>query len=243
MLTAHYLRAPLIDYGPTNHTNIRNKVLACIEENADLTEPLYFDMNLCTLPPVYAVVLSDENNDVLGQLLQRKVDIHRKWGMFTILFEAIRMNAHKNLALLLEHIAQQEKEPLALINDSNNFLNITPLHFAVGKCSCCVERLLRYGAKPHAQDMYGNTPLHKVIQCSDFSKSAHDMLQILKLLKGAGADLKAENKQGETFESLAHERITYLANRRYLKDEGIQCSKKLSEIMEEFASLTNTKND
>lgn len=187
-----------------NHQQIGQEVTERIRQGGNLNDNMEFTSLIDPRPPLFGVLISDQNNEVLKDLLACNVDIAKPWRGWSALCVTAKAGAHKNLAILLDHIKQIHQNPKELIDTHmSGVFRTTALHHAAERCSCCVEKLLQCGADPNAKDEYNVTPLETAIKdhakCRwnhDFSddwEPTNDILRILRLLKTAGADFSRLN--------------------------------------------------
>ena len=174
------LKAPIIDVSQRSGVfKVRTIIRAHIDARGDPNQELYFSGDMRT--PLCAAVISDEMSDLVGELLQIGASVHTRWRGCTVLVEAAKWRAHRNLALLLAHIKEHEPNPQAFINDGST----TALHLAADRCDCCVEKLLQSGASTRITDRWMRTPLESAeyfLRRSDPQRAT-----IIKLLEDAEA--------------------------------------------------------
>lgn len=125
----------------------------------------------------------------------------------------------------------------------------TPIHYAVqkpydivdlatNKTLDAIDALLTFnndyypkgiGCDVNAQDKDGNTPLHELLQRTDFKENHDSILAIMDFLIKKGADVKIIDKQGNTLLHVVAKRI--IALKASGKTDKIQ-QEKYSEVLE-----------
>ena len=112
-------------------------------------------------------------------------------------------------------IANQEKEKLVILFNSNNHFNInfqdddgdTPLHIAIFMANYdIVKILLDNHANADITDKWGQTPLHRLYFCLNSNK----ILKILELLINHNCSFDKQDKNGNTVLHLSLKQIIRL---------------------------------
>jgi ankyrin repeat protein len=117
----------------------------------------------------------------------------------TPLIKAVRQNHAFGIQLLLSYGC---KHPSFNINAQNQN-GRTALHEAcLGEKLDAVKTLLAHGASTDISDIYGNTPIHSLVQAerrvNPFVTETHVAIDIANQLLAAGADLQHQNSANDT---------------------------------------------
>lgn len=162
------------------------------------------------------------HNDIVALLLARGADIHarnqegktsmfmaKRWpSIVRLLVQAgADVNAQDNIGRTPLHESAFHGQPaeMQVLIDSGASIYVqsqegsTVLHeAAVSGVKSAVRLLLSYGAEINSKDKFGSTPLHEAVGANMMSHEVGLYVEVIEELIKAGADLMAQDDEGQT---------------------------------------------
>ncbi|RMJ17530.1 hypothetical protein CDV36_002818 [Fusarium kuroshium] len=196
-------------------TNIKC-VEALIKSGADLNKMASLgksDVRLRSHPPpsmssplqdLIGIWNKDNNTacrSILKMLVKAGVDLEQPdTSGNTALIRLVRPGEHRLTGPLYVPALKAMLEEGASVNATGPRFGSTPLHIVVGKNRTlkAVQLLIEHGADPNAKDLYGRTPLHILIDSSNYHKDIEleRTRPIIKFMLDNGADPECRDKNG-----------------------------------------------